>query len=178
MMSAWVVTSHRYENNIIMRTRVVRRQRNLPRGNQIQIETFSLSDSKFKVKVTRLKIMVWCEKSCHKEYTCEIWKPYLFWFESYGQGSSFSKVGQTSRSRSHRSKFMEWCERSCHKEYTCEIWKPCLSRFISYDQGKSFLKVGQTSKSRSLGLKFWYDVKDLVTRNTYVKYESTISCCS
>ena len=35
-----------------------------------------------------------------------------------------------------------------------------------------FLKVGQTSRSRSLGQKLWYDVKDLVTRNTHVKYES------
>ena len=44
--------------------------------------------------------MVPYERSCHKEYTCAIWKPYYFWFESYGQGYSFSKVGQTSRSRS------------------------------------------------------------------------------
>ena len=30
------------------------------------------SRSKFKVKVTRSIIMVPCERSCHKEYTCEI----------------------------------------------------------------------------------------------------------
>ena len=41
-------------------------------------------DSKF--KVTRSKIMVWCERSCHKEYTCEIWKPCLLRFISYDQG--------------------------------------------------------------------------------------------
>ena len=33
-----------------------------------------------------LKIMVPCERYCHKEYTYEIWKLYLQWFESYGQG--------------------------------------------------------------------------------------------
>ena len=25
----------------------------------------------------RLKIMVWCGRSCYKDYTCEIWKSYL-----------------------------------------------------------------------------------------------------
>ena len=29
--------------------------------------------SNFKVKVTRSKIMVWCERSCYKKYTCEIY---------------------------------------------------------------------------------------------------------
>ena len=40
---------------------------------------FFKSTSNFKVKVTRSKIMVPCERSCHKEYTCAIWKPYRFW---------------------------------------------------------------------------------------------------
>ena len=44
------------------------------------------SRSNFKVKVTRSKIMVPCERSCHKKYTYEIWKVYHFWFGSYGQG--------------------------------------------------------------------------------------------
>ena len=39
---------------------------------------------------------------------------------------------------------------------------------------KVFEKIGQTSRSRSLGQKLWYDVKGLVSRNTYVKYESPI----
>ena len=30
--------------------------------------------SNFKVKVTRSKILVWCERSCHKECICAIWK--------------------------------------------------------------------------------------------------------
>ena len=33
---------------------------------------FFKSRSNFKVKVTRSKIMVPCERSCHKEYTCAI----------------------------------------------------------------------------------------------------------
>ena len=38
-----------------------------------------------------------------------------------------------------------------------------------------FSKVVQTSRSRSQGQKFWYHVKGLVTRNTHVQYESSIS---
>ena len=37
---------------------------------------FFKSMSNFKVKVRRSLIMVPCEKSCHKEYTSAIWKPY------------------------------------------------------------------------------------------------------
>ena len=37
------------------------------------------------VKVTRSKIMVPYERSCHKEYKCAVWKRYHFWFESYGK---------------------------------------------------------------------------------------------
>ena len=48
--------------------------------------------------------MVPCERSCHKEYTCEIWKPYLLRYLSNGQCYSFSKVCQTSRSRSQGQK--------------------------------------------------------------------------
>ena len=33
---------------------------------------FFLSRSNFKVKVTRSKILVPTERSCHKEYTCEL----------------------------------------------------------------------------------------------------------
>ena len=40
---------------------------------------FFKSRSNFNVKVTRSKIMVPCESSCHKKYTCAIWKPYHFW---------------------------------------------------------------------------------------------------
>ena len=42
---------------------------------------FFKSRSNFKVKATRSKITVPCERSCHKEYTCAIWKPYHLWLE-------------------------------------------------------------------------------------------------
>ena len=35
---------------------------------------FLRSRSNLKVKVTRSNIMVWCERSCHKQYTCEYMK--------------------------------------------------------------------------------------------------------
>ena len=58
-----------------------------------------------KVKITRPKIFVPMERSWHKQCTCAIWKPCLFWLRSYGQGLSFLKVGQTSRSKSLGQKF-------------------------------------------------------------------------
>ena len=96
--------------------------------------TFYKSRSNFKVKVTRSKFMVPIERSCYKECAYEIWKPYLFWLGSYGQGKSFLNVGQTSGSRS-RSKFFVAMERSRHKECTYEIWKPYLFWLGSYGQG-------------------------------------------
>ena len=39
---------------------------------------FFRSRSNFKVKVTRSKFMVPCERSCRKKYILAIWKPYLF----------------------------------------------------------------------------------------------------
>ena len=44
---------------------------------------FLKSSLNFKVKDTRSKIMKWCERSCHKEYIYEIWKPCLSRFISY-----------------------------------------------------------------------------------------------
>ena len=38
-----------------------------------------------------------------------------------------------------------------------------------------FSEGGQTSRSRSRGQKLLYRVEDLITRNTYVQYESSIS---
>ena len=37
----------------------------------VKVKVFK-SRSNFKVKVTRSKIMVPCERSCHKNYTCAI----------------------------------------------------------------------------------------------------------
>ena len=39
----------------------------------------------------------------------------------------------------------------------------------------NFSKVGLTSRSRSRGKKLWYHVKGLVTRNTHLQYESSIT---
>ena len=34
--------------------------------------------SNFKVIATMSELMVPCERSCHKQYACAIWKPYFF----------------------------------------------------------------------------------------------------
>ena len=90
---------------------------------------FFKSRSNFKVKVTRSKIVVLCERSCHKEYTYEIWKFYLSEF------INMTKVESRSNEKVTRSEIIVWSERSCHKEYTSEKWKSYLLLFISYDQG-------------------------------------------
>ena len=56
--------------------------------------------------------------------------------------------------------------KSCHKTTTLAGRKPMV---------KVFSKVGQTSRSRSRGQKLRYHVKGLVTRNTHVQCESSIS---
>ena len=65
---------------------------------------FFKSMSNFKVKVTMSKKMVPCERSGHKEYTCAIWKPYHFWFESYGLGLNFFKSRSNFKVRSQGKK--------------------------------------------------------------------------
>ena len=40
---------------------------------------------------------------------------------------------------------------------------------------KVFFKVGQTSRSRSQGQKLLYHVKGLVTRNTHLQYEESLT---
>ena len=57
----------------------------------------------------------------------------------------------------------------------CVILKPYHFWFISYGQGQVFSKVGQKSRSRSRGKKIWFQQEGLGTRNTHVKYESSIS---
>ena len=83
------------------------------------------SRSNFKVKVTRSKMFVPHERSCHKEYTCEKWKPYLYWFISYDQGLIFSKGGQTSMSRSQGKKLWHQVKglvsRNTHVQYESHI---------------------------------------------------------
>ena len=48
--------------------------------------SFFKSRSKVKVKVMKSKILVLTERSCHKEYTCVIFKSYLLLSKSYDQG--------------------------------------------------------------------------------------------
>ena len=43
---------------------------------------------------------------------------------------------------------------------------------------QNLVNVIQSSRSRSLSQKLWYGVKDLVTKNTHVKYKSHFSNCS
>ena len=50
-----------------------------------RLKLFFKTRSNFKVKVTRWKIMEWCKRSCHKEYTCEICKACLSGFISYDE---------------------------------------------------------------------------------------------
>jgi lauroyl/myristoyl acyltransferase len=47
--------------------------------------TFLKSGSNFKVKVTRSKILVQIERSCHNKHTYDTWKPYHFSFKRYDQ---------------------------------------------------------------------------------------------
>ena len=61
----------------------------------------------------------------------------------------FSKVGQSSRSR---SELMVPSERSCHKQYTCAIWKPHLLLLESYGQDLKFLNVHTHTSTPKVGL--------------------------
>jgi hypothetical protein len=86
----------------------------------------------YKVLVIRNTNLVPIKRSCHKEHTYEIWKPYLLPFKRYGQCKSFWKVGQTSRSQGKKNLIP--IERYCHKEHTYEIWKPYHLPFKRYGQ--------------------------------------------
>ena len=78
-------------------------------------------------KVTRPKIMVPSARSCHKECTCTIWKPYQFCFESYGQDYSFSKVNQTSSSRSQGKTFWSHAKGLVTRKHMCNMKNPTSS---------------------------------------------------
>ena len=74
------------------------------------------------------------KRSCHNEYTYEIWRPFY----------AVSK-------RSPGEKLLQ-CERYCHNEYTCEVWKPSLlwSKFMSnvkVFERKSKVNQGQWVKN-------------------------------
>ena len=109
------------------------------------------------------------ERSGQKEYTCEIWKPYLFWFESYGQGWSFSKVGQTSRSRSQGQKLCFHVKGLVTRNTHGQHESPITSGLKVMSKVKVFQKQVKLE-----GNKLRYHEKVLVIRNTHMKYESFI----
>ena len=76
---------------------------------------FSKCRSKLTVKV---KYVGTDERSCHKEYTCEIWMSYLLRIQRYDQCYLFSKCRSKVTVKVMRSKILVLTERSCHKEYT------------------------------------------------------------
>ena len=75
---------------------------------------------KFQGQGHESKIMVPCERSCHKEYTSAISKPY-FLIRKLWPRLKFFKSRSNFKVKVTRSKIMVPCERSCHKEYTCAI---------------------------------------------------------
>ena len=101
---------------------------------------FLKSRSNFKVEVMWSKFFVPTDRPYHMEYTCEIWKPYLFWLKSFGPGKSFSKVGQTSRLRSRGQKSLYrqkgLITRNIHEKY--ESPNPSCSKVMA--QVKVFQK--------------------------------------
>jgi hypothetical protein len=64
-------------------------------------------------------------------------------------------------------------ERSCHKEHTYEILITChLKDMANVEVFKKWVKLqGQGHKVK----KIWYQYKDLVIKNTHMKYESPIT---
>ena len=63
-------------------------------------------------------------------------------------------------------------DKSCQKTTTLVGSQPSLNS----SHCLSFSKLCQSSRSTSQSRKLWYYMKDLVTRNTHVKYESFTSC--
>ena len=76
---------------------------NTPRGNKFK---FFQKQVKVKVKVTKSKILVSTERSCHREQICVILNPQLSLLvqKLWSRLSFFSKVGQKSGSRSQGKK--------------------------------------------------------------------------
>ena len=118
--------------------------------------------------------MVQCERSCNKEYTCnmkalslverKLW-PRLKFFKSR---SNFKVKVTIQKLWYHVKGFVT---RNTHVQYE----SPISSDIKVTAKVKVFSKLGQTSRSRSQGKTLWYHVKGLVTRNTNVQYESPIT---
>ena len=90
------------------------------------------------------------ERSCHTEYTCEIWKLFntnllksnryelcVFYF-STRRLKVMVKVT--------RSKHLVPVKKYFNKKYACEIGKPYLLQLKSFEHGLSFQNVGQKSR--------------------------------
>ena len=91
-----------------------------------------------------------------------IWNPYLFWLGRYGQGLSFLKIGQTSRSRSLGQTFWyPWKGLVTRNVHMYMKALPLLVRKL-WPRLK-FFGSRSISRSRSLGQKFWYQWNGLVT---------------
>ena len=86
---------------------------------------FFKSSSNFKVKVMRSKIMVPCERSCHKifnthDYLCNL-KALTLLVRKLWPKLKFFKSRSNFKVKVTRSNNLVPCERFCHKEYTCAI---------------------------------------------------------
>ena len=51
-----------------------------------KVKVFKYADSDADTNADTDTNLVSIERSCHKEYTCEIWKPYHLPIKSYEQG--------------------------------------------------------------------------------------------
>jgi len=117
-----------------------------------------------KVKVTGSNILVWLERSWHKEDTCQVWKPSIKWLRfcatqthrrgkiymppttDYGAGckgnaNAITRVTHRVKVNATGSNILVWLERSWNKKYTCQVWNPCIKWFQWYTQGSSTHKV-------------------------------------
>jgi hypothetical protein len=74
-----------------MRYLYVKYQNPIPYGSKdiAQVKVFFKTRSKFKIKVTRSKVLEPKERSLHEVSVWEISEPYLLWFKRYSPGYSF-----------------------------------------------------------------------------------------
>ena len=90
----------------------------------------------------------------------------------------FSKVGQTSRSRSQGKKLWYHVQGLVIKNTNVKYKHPTLYQFMVLQLWPMlmFFKSRLNFKvTRSQGQKLWYHLKSLVIRNTHIDYESPTS---
>ena len=97
------------------------------------------TDSKVEVKVTRVKMLAYMERSCPKAYVFHILKVYLNQYRSY----QFSKPKRRFWNLNTDSevevkvtgvKILACMERSCPMACVCQIWKVYLNKYRSYNK--------------------------------------------